>query len=341
MELLLPASKKINIDPSQEIALTDQELVSLGRAVVIKEADGLKQLEASLGQDFIKAVKLLSACEGRVITTGMGKSGHIATKAAATIASTGTLATFIHPAEASHGDLGMIDQRDIVIALSNSGETKELSDIITYCHTVSIPLIALTQNSQSNLARYATVTLLIPSAEEACPIALAPSTSTTMMLALMDALALTLHSLKGFTPKDFKKFHPGGKLGSVLVSVRDLMIPKDRMPLVKETDKMKDVIILISQGRLGCVGVVNDAGQHIGIITDGDLRRHLSEQMLDQKAGDIMSCVPKEISEEELAADALRKMRENKITSLLVTDRAGQLVGMIDIHKCLEMGLGA
>ncbi len=322
-----------------QLDVSAERILELGRNVLEKEREGLRLLEEELDESFVKAVETLKNCTGKVVLTGMGKSGHVATKAAATIASTGTPSIFLHPAEASHGDLGMIETSDVVVALSNSGETKELGDILSYCHNFSIPLIALTQNPKSNLARHASITLLVPKAEEACPIDLAPSTSTTMMLALMDALALTLHSLKGFTAKDFKRFHPGGKLGSVLVSVRDIMMPKNQMPLAQGSTSMKEVVVLMSQGRVGCVCVLD--GETRGLITDGDLRRHMAPELFEKPAKDIMTLSPKTIRETELAADAMRCMRENKITALLVVNEKDELVGLIDIHKCLAVGLGA
>jgi arabinose-5-phosphate isomerase len=320
--------------------MDDARILTLGKQVIVKERQGLERLEESLNNSFIEAVHLLKKCSGKVILTGMGKSGHVATKAAATIASTGTPSIFLHPAEASHGDLGMIEAKDVVIALSNSGETQELGDIISYCHQFNIPLIALTQNPKSNLARHATLVLITPKAPEACPIELAPSTSTTMMLALMDALALTLHAVKGFTPKDFKKYHPGGKLGSVLVTVADIMVPRPQIPIANVNTPIREVVILMSQGRLGCVCII-DQNAHVGLITDGDLRRHMASEILEQPAKKIMTPAPKSIRDSELAADALRVMRENKITSLLVLDAHDDLVGIIDIHKCLSVGLGS
>lgn len=326
-------------EKQQSGAMTDQQILALGQNVIQKELDGLSLLKEQLDDSFVEAVSLMKQCAGKIVLTGMGKSGHIATKAAATIASTGTPSIFLHPAEASHGDLGMIESGDVVIALSNSGETRELGDILSYCHNFDIPLIALTQNAKSNLAQHAHLVLCVPKAEEACPIDLAPSTSTTMMLALMDALALTLHAAKGFTPKDFKRYHPGGKLGSVLVTVKDVMVARDHMPCADVLTPMKEVVVMMSQGRLGCVCVF-DGERYAGLITDGDLRRHMGSELLDKPAREIMTASPKWIRQTELAADALRIMRENKITSLLVLNEEEHLVGIIDIHKCLSVGLG-
>ncbi|PLX30377.1 MAG: KpsF/GutQ family sugar-phosphate isomerase [Alphaproteobacteria bacterium] len=315
------------------------DVLAEARRVIVCERDGLSSLAETLNEAFVKALDLLANCAGKVILTGMGKSGHIGKKAAATFASTGMPSIFIHPAEASHGDLGMISEQDCVIALSNSGETRELSDLISYCHGQNIPLIAVTQNSNSHLARYATEVLLLPKCAEACSIKLAPSTSSTMMLALLDSLALTLHTAKGFTPKDFKRFHPGGKLGSALVCVRDIMVPKDKMPLVTEATVMSDVVVTMSQGRLGCVAVADSCGKLIGLITDGDLRRHMNSALLEKRASDVMTKNPKCIDKDDLAADALREMRTQKITALLVEDKDQNLVGLIDIHKCLNAGI--
>jgi arabinose-5-phosphate isomerase len=309
------------------------------RRIIACERDGLTALAESLDTTFEKVLSKLMDCAGKIVVSGMGKSGHIGKKAAATFASTGMPAIFIHPGEASHGDLGMIDDRDCVIALSNSGETKELSDLILYCHSYNIPLIAITQNPKSHLARHSTYVLLLPKCTEACAIKLAPSTSSTMTLALLDSLALTLHAARGFTPGDFKRFHPGGKLGSSLICVKDIMALKATMPLVYETTALSEVVVTMSQGRMGCVAVVDAKDNLVGLITDGDLRRHMGPDLFAKKASDIMTGNPKCIDENKLAADALRDMHTQKITSLMVENKSHQLVGMIDIHTCLNAGI--
>ncbi|MAP24128.1 MAG: KpsF/GutQ family sugar-phosphate isomerase [Rickettsiales bacterium] len=314
-------------------------ILNEARRIITCERDGLTALAESLDQTFKDVLNKLLACSGKVIVSGMGKSGHIGKKAAATFASTGMPAIFIHPGEASHGDLGMIDDQDCVIALSNSGETKELSDLILYCHSYNIPLIAVTQNPKSQLARHSTYVLLLPKCTEACAIKLAPSTSSTMTLALLDSLALTLHAARGFTPKDFKRYHPGGKLGSSLVCVKDIMAPKAIMPLVCQDTVLSEVVVIMSQGRMGCVAVIDSKDNLVGLITDGDLRRHMSRDLFDKKASDIMTKNPKCIDENKLAVDALREMHTQKITSLMVESRNQELVGMIDIHTCLNAGI--
>ncbi|MGF1560903.1 MAG: SIS domain-containing protein [Geminicoccaceae bacterium] len=325
---------------SQNAAVVDpgDGTLAVGRRVLRLEADALLAAAETLGQPFHDAVHVLGAVKGRVIVTGMGKSGHIARKIAATFASTGTPAHFVHPAEASHGDLGMITGDDVVLALSNSGETPELADVIGYAKRFSIPLIALVGRTPSALADAADVVLLLPKKPEACPMGLAPTTSTTASLALGDALAVALLELKGFTAADFGTFHPGGKLGTRLIKVDDLMARDDALPLVDAGTSLNAAILEITAKRLGCVGIVDGQGALIGIITDGDLRRHLSSDLLDQPVEALMTHKPKTIRTGALAAEAVALMNAHSITALFVMD-AQRPVGALHMHDCLRAGV--
>ncbi|MBI3444475.1 MAG: KpsF/GutQ family sugar-phosphate isomerase, partial [Magnetospirillum sp.] len=303
------------------------------------EARALDSLAESLGAAFLKAISLVEAAGGRVTVTGMGKSGHVARKIAATLASTGCPAFYVHPAEASHGDLGMVTREDVVVALSNSGETPELGDIIAYTRRFEIPLIGITSRPGSTLAAASDVALVLPANPEACPMGLAPTTSTTMMLALGDALAVTLLERKGFTAADFKVFHPGGKLGQRLLKVADLMHGGESLPLVHPDTAMADVLLVMTAKSLGCAGVVDAGGRLLGILTDGDLRRHMRPDLLAQKAELIMTANPKTVPPNLLAAEALRLMNTRSITSLFVVGDDGRPVGVLHVHDCLRAGL--
>ncbi|WP_209765564.1 KpsF/GutQ family sugar-phosphate isomerase [Azospirillum rugosum] len=305
--------------------------------VLRMEANALTALAASLDGAFTRALDTLAGIAGRVVVTGMGKSGHVARKIAATLASTGTPALFVHPGEASHGDLGMIAREDAVIALSNSGETHELSDVIAYTRRFAIPLIGITRRAGSSLAEQSDVALVLPSAPEACPLGLAPTTSTTMMLALGDALAVALLERRGFTASDFKELHPGGQLGRALLKVTDVMHKGDDMPLCGLDTPLSDVILEMTAKRLGCVGVLDDAGVLVGVITDGDLRRHLKPELLAERADSILSPRPKTIRPKALVVEALREMNEKQITSLFVIE-ADRPLGVVHIHDCLRAG---
>jgi arabinose-5-phosphate isomerase len=254
--------------------------IAVARRVLALEAEGLGDLARSLDARFGRALDLLGGVSGRVVVSGMGKSGHVARKIAATLASTGTPALFVHPGEASHGDLGMITRADVVLALSNSGKTPELTDIITYARRIGIPLLAITSGEDSLLAREADVALILPPSAEACPMGLAPTTSTTVTLALGDAIAIALLERRGFGPDDFRTFHPGGQLGRRLIRVADIMHGADRMPLVLAGTPMSDALIAMSERSFGCVGVTNREGKLMGIVTDGDLRRHMGDGLL-------------------------------------------------------------
>ena len=316
--------------------------------VLCYAADALNALSAALsnglGADFTRALDTLQATKGRVIVSGMGKSGHIARKIAATLSSTGTPAHFVHPAEASHGDLGAIARHDSLLLLSWGGETSELGDLISYSRRFAIPLIGIAANPDSTLLQAADVKLLLPRAPEACPNGLAPTTSTTMMLALGDAIAVALMERKGFSPDDYRDFHPGGSLGRALIRVCDLMHGKNELPLVSPDAVMRDVIVKMTSGGkgfAGVVGVVDAGGKLIGIITDGDVRRHVERDLLDRKASDVMTASPRTVAPGMLAAEALGLMNNGtpKVTSLFVVE-AEKPVGILTVHDCLRAGLG-
>ena len=313
------------------------DFLATGRRVILREAGALEALAEALGQSFGAAVGLLMAAKGRVIVSGMGKSGHIARKIAATFASTGTPAHFVHPAEASHGDLGMVAEGDVLIVLSNSGETSELADIVAHSRRFGIPLIAVAGREGSTLMRQADVAILLPQVPEACETGIVPTTSTTMTLALGDALAIALMEHRAFTPEHFRVFHPGGKLGARLLRVRDLM--HDDPPLVGEGLPMGEVLVEISRRGFGVVGVTDAQGALVGIITDGDLRRHL-DGLLSHVAGEVMTRNPRTIRLDALAGEALAVMNDRKITCLLVTgEDPGRAVGILHVHDCLRAGV--
>lgn len=317
--------------------MTDSTITE-GKRVLLAESDALKILAEKLDQRFSDAVEKIKAIPGRVIVTGMGKSGHIARKIAATFASTGCPAQYVHPAEASHGDLGMITANDAVIALSNSGQTHELIDLVTYTRRFNIPLIAITSGKDSELAKHADITLLLPKIPEACPLELAPMTSTTLMLGLGDALAAALMASRGFTKEQFNHYHPGGKLGRQLMRVSELMHTGDQLPLCAPDTQMGNVIVLMSEKGFGCVGVVKKE-KLAGIITDGDLRRHMNKDLVLQPAEKIMTANPKTVSPDALAAEALAIMNGKNITSLFAVDANGAPVGVLHIHDLLRAGV--
>lgn len=314
--------------------------VETARRVIAVERDALTALGDSLDDTFDRAVDLLLNATGRVIVSGMGKSGHIARKIAATLASTGTPAHFVHPAEASHGDLGMMAQGDVVLVLSNSGETPELADLIAYTRRFEIPMIGVASRIESTLLRQSDVALVLPRAEEACGTGVVPTSSTTMTLALGDALAVALMEHRQFTPAHFREFHPGGKLGARLSKVRDLMHAGDTLPTVREAAAMGDVLLEISRKGFGVAGVTNDAGALVGIITDGDLRRHM-DGLLDLSAHEVMTPQPLTIAPDALAEEAVAIMNKRKITCLFVVGAGSpSAVGLVHIHDCLRIGLG-
>jgi arabinose-5-phosphate isomerase len=311
--------------------------LATGRRVIRREAGALDALAGALGDSFSRAVSLLMAAKGRVIVSGMGKSGHVARKIAATFASTGTPAHFVHPAEASHGDLGMVAEGDVLLVLSNSGETPELADMLAHAKRFAIPLIAISSRDGSTLMRQATVGLLLPEVPEACETGIVPTTSTTMTLALGDALAIALMEHRAFTPEHFRMFHPGGKLGARLLKVRDLM--HEDPPLVPADLPMGQVLLAITKRGFGVVGVTDARGDLAGIITDGDLRRHLEGLML-HRAGEVMTANPRTIGPDALAGEALALMNDRKITCLLVTAPDSRTaVGILHVHDCLRAGV--
>jgi arabinose-5-phosphate isomerase len=306
------------------------------------EAEGLEALSAALknglGDAFAEAVEQIRSAKGRVIVTGMGKSGHIGRKIAATLASTGTPAYFVHPGEASHGDLGVISKDDAIIALSWSGETLELRDLIEYAKRFKVALIAVTAGADSTLAKAADVLLLMPSVNEACPLGLAPTTSTLIQLALGDALAVALFENRGFTALDFKALHPGGKLGATLTYVRDIMRKEDGTPLVPSGTKMSDAIMEMTSKGFGCVGIVGKSGNLVGIITDGDLRRHMSEHLLSNSVDDVMTKNPKTVRPDQLAGEAMGILNEMKVNVLFVVEET-KPVGLVRFHDLLRIGV--
>ena len=309
---------------------------------VVAEQSGLaalkSALEDGLSAPFADAVEVLSRIGGRVIVTGVGKSGHIGSKIAATLASTGTPSFFVHPAEANHGDLGMIARNDAIVAVSWSGETFELKGIVAYARRFSIPLIAVTAGETSTLAREATVVLTLPRAPEACPHGLAPTTSTMMQLVIGDALAVALLEARGFTPEHFRTFHPGGQLGASLTQIRDIMHVGDRLPLVASGTSMAEAIVQISQKGFGCVAVTGADGQLAGIITDGDLRRHIGDGLLARTVDEVMTRSPKTVDPDTLAATALQIVNSSAITTLMVVD-GGRPVGIVHLHDLLRIGV--
>jgi arabinose-5-phosphate isomerase len=323
---------------NQMTSSTTDPFEAIARRVITREADALTMLADSIGPSFAAAANLILAAKGRVIVSGMGKSGHIARKIAATFASTGTPAQFVHPAEASHGDLGMVMRGDILLVLSNSGETPELDHIIAHSRRFDIPLIGVAGREGSTLLRQSDVAILLPDAPEACDQGIVPTTSTTMTLALGDALAVALMEHRDFTPEHFRIFHPGGKLGARLAKVESLMHAD--MPLVSQNTAMSEALLIISAKGFGVVGVADDNGYLLGIVTDGDLRRHM-DGLLSLTAGQVMTPNPRTIGPGSLAEKAVSVMNDKKITCLFVVDPEGSRapVGIIHIHDCLRAGV--
>jgi arabinose-5-phosphate isomerase len=320
-------------------ALSKTTDVDAARRVLRVEIAGLEALAAELDGSFTAAVDQLARVKGRVTVTGMGKSGHVARKIAATFSSTGTAAQFVHPGEASHGDLGMIADGDAVMALSNSGDTAELADVVAHTRRFRIPLIAMTRRGGSSLAEAADVTLCLPASAEACPMGLAPTTSTTMMMALGDALAVALLERKGFSASDFQLLHPGGQLGRQLLRVADIMHGDNAMPLVPRGTGMSEAILTMTAKSFGCVGVTDAAGRLVGIVTDGDLRRHMGDDLIRAPVEAVMSVQPKTIRPQALAAEALGQMNALAITSLFAVDDEQRPLGIVHIHDCLRAGI--
>jgi arabinose-5-phosphate isomerase len=315
--------------------------LSIARDVLETEAAALAALGAGLGDEFRAAIDQLIAIPGRVVVTGMGKSGHVARKIAATLASTGTPALFVHPAEASHGDLGMIIAGDAVIALSNSGEAVELAVIVAHASRIGLPLIGITSVPESTLATAASVALILPPAPEAGPIGLAPTTSTTMQMALGDALAVVLLARRGFSARDFRDIHPGGKLGARLKRVRDLMHKDEELPLVAPGTTMDRALITMTAKHFGALGVVDGDRKLLGVVTDGDLRRAMGPDLLTRPVEEIMNGNPKTIGADALAEEALREMNTatHPFTALFVVDDTRMVQGILHIHDLLRAGL--
>ncbi|MBB4063104.1 KpsF/GutQ family sugar-phosphate isomerase [Gellertiella hungarica] len=298
-----------------------------------------KALQGPLAAPFAAAVESIYGITGRVIVTGVGKSGHIGSKMAATFASTGTPAFFVHPVEANHGDLGMITRNDVIIAMSWSGESTELKGIIAYSRRFRIPLIAMTAGETSTLAREADVLLLLPKEQEACPHGLAPTTSTLMQLAIGDALAIALLESRGFTAQDFRTFHPGGKLGASLTHVGDIMHKDERIPLVSSGTPLTEAVMVLSRKRFGCVGVLDDAGRLCGIVTEGDLARNLARPLSELQVDDIMTRTPKTVKASALATSAAAMLNEMGISALIVIDEDNRPVGIVHFHDFLRVGV--
>lgn len=324
-------------------ASLEQADLLAARRVLGLARDALGTLSDQLDGAFCEAVDILLAVRGRVVVSGMGKSGHVGRKIAATLSSTGTPAQFVHPGEASHGDLGALTRADALLMLSYSGDTAELSDLITYAKRYGIPLIGMAGNPESALLAASDVGLVLPKAQEACPMGLAPTTSTTMMLALGDALAVALMERRGFSTDQYRDLHPGGALGRALIRVSDIM-HTDRMPLVKHDTVMSDVLITMTSGGFGVAGVIDHQGVLTGIITDGDLRRHMERELLDRTARDVMTTAPKTVVPAMLAAEALAFMNDStpRVTCLFIVDPAAaerRPVGILHIHDCLRAGL--
>jgi arabinose-5-phosphate isomerase len=318
-------------DPAIASALRTLEMEQAGLSAVAAA------LANGLGAPFAQAVAMIAGASGRVIVTGMGKSGHVGRKIAATLASTGTPSHFVHPAEASHGDLGMIQPDDVILALSWSGETAELSDIVAYSRRFRVALVGMTANADSALGRESDVCLLLPKSPEACPNGMAPTTSTTMQLALGDALAVALLEGRAFTRQDFKTFHPGGKLGAQLKQVRSIMHTGERLPVLGQGTRMSDAILLISSKGFGCALVTDPQGKLVGIITDGDLRRHMGPDLMSQPVDEVMTRGPRTVPPDLLVAEALEIVETRKIGALVVVED-GRPVGLVHVLDLLRIG---
>jgi arabinose-5-phosphate isomerase len=325
------------------LQLVEHDVVDSALRTVSFGKQGLSALEIALqnglGDSFRKAVELIGEIDGRVVVTGVGKSGHIGRKIAASLASTGTPSFFVHPVEANHGDLGMIAPGDVVLALSWGGETAELQGIVSFTRRFSIPLIALTSGAISTLAREADVVLLLPREQEACPHGLAPTTSTLMQLAMGDALAVALLEARGFSAVDFRVYHPGGKLGAMLSHVSDLMHTGERVPLVQKGVLMSEAIHELSRKRFGCVGVVDEDGCLCGVVSDGDIARHLDRNLGESIVDDVMTRNPKTVGKETLATAAMALLNKHSIGALIVVDEDRKPVGIVHFHDLLRVGV--
>ena len=327
--------------PDRKAAMALSDALASARKTLQTETDGLKALDLAmtgdLGQSFQNAVSMIASASGRIVVTGMGKSGHIGTKIAATLASTGTPAFFVHPAEASHGDLGMVTPDDVILALSWSGETQELKSTVFYSRRFRVPMIAMTSRASSTLAAAADVVLVLPQIDEACPHGLAPTTSSLVQLALGDALAIALLEGRGFSAEDFRAFHPGGSLGASLMHVREIMHTGPEVPLVESGAPMQAAIVEISEKNFGCVGIVDGTGLLVGIITDGDIRRKLGDNLMARTVDEVMTRNPKVVQPETLLASALEHLNSASITALMVVEE-GRPVGLVHMHDLLRVG---
>lgn len=301
------------------------------------EIEAINELRVLLDNNLTRALDLIQNAAGRIILTGMGKSGHIAKKIAASLASTGTPSFFLHPAEASHGDLGMVTDEDVIIAISNSGESRELIDILNYSKRFGIKLIAITKNPDSSLGKAGDIVLKLPSSKEACPLGLAPTSSTTATLVLGDIITVALIERKGFSKAQFNQRHPGGKLGSILQKVKDLMHTGSEMPLLRDDAKINDIILEMTSKRLGCVGFVDVEGNFVGMFTDGDLRRCINHDLKSVKASDIMTKNPITVSKDLFTTEAIKIMNDKKITNIFVVENS-KPIGTIHIHDLLKSG---
>lgn len=335
-------AKRENPVPADPV-LDPADREAAGRVLTLA-ADALGKLRDTLDARFSEAADAMQSTEGRIIVSGMGKSGHVARKIAATLASTGTPAHYVHPGEASHGDLGMVTRGDCLLVLSNSGENQELGDIIAHGKRINTPLIAITSKPESTLARAASVLLHLPAAEEACPMGMAPTTSSTMMIALGDALAVALMERRGFTKDKYRELHPGGRLGQMLVRVSDVMHPPHKVPMVKRDTAVPEAVDQITANGFGCTGVADVAGRLIGVITDGDLRRHLGADIVGKTAAEVMTASPRTIAKDALAGEAIAHMNEVSppVTVLFVVDTASPdpqaPVGILHMHDLLRAG---
>ncbi len=311
--------------------------IKTGKKVIDIEIKALSLLRNNISSNFAQVVNLLFKNKGKIIVSGIGKSGHIASKIASTLSSIGSPSFYVHPSEANHGDMGMLEKKDVVILISNSGETTELINLILHCKKLKIPIISITSELNSTLARKASFNLLIPKNIEACPLELAPTSSTTCTLALGDALAVTLLKKKGFTENDFHQLHPGGKLGKMLLEVRHVMKTSKALPLIFETQKMSHAILEMTSKGQGCVGVLSQGKELIGIITDGDIRRHMNPKLLDNNVSEIMTRQPKTLSPSTLVSQALKIMNEKSITNIFITEKKKPL-GIIHMHDIIKNG---
>lgn len=330
--MTMPAAASAQTDAARRDADIEN-----GRRVLRTEGAALTAYADDLGERFADAVQAMHDCKGRIVVCGMGKSGHVGRKIAATLASTGAPAFFLHPGEASHGDLGMLTRADVALVLSNSGATPELSDVIAHTRRFSIPLIGVASNMDSPLMQAADIPLTLPKAPEACPMGLAPTTSTTLTLGLGDALAVALMERREFRPEDFRVFHPGGKLGARLLKV-DALMHRTELPLVDLDAPMTETLLVISRAGFGVAGVTDAEGRLAGVITDGDLRRHM-DGLLERRARDVMTAGPVTIAPLKLAQEAMALMTERKISCLFVLPESGVPAGILHIHDCLRAGL--